>query len=116
MNDTIANKLILQAQEAKIIGLTKLSEAVYDGVVSVQVSEPNDAFNSDELESVAHAALWKVACSVAAYHDLQSMDIQKVHQIIVAAADKLVHEIEIQLEVGDKIGQFEDNVSGQVKR
>lgn len=116
LNEVLANKLILQAAEAKTVGLTKISEAVYDAVASVQIVPQQETFNYDELESVAHAALWKVACTVAAYHDLQSADIQKIHQIVVAAADKFVREVETQLEVGDKIGQFEDNVPGQVKR
>ena len=115
LSETLQNKLILQADEAKTIGSIKLGEAVYGAVVSKQVVQGNDTFNHDELENAVHSALWRAACEVAGYHDLQSIDIQKVDAVVVEASKKLVCELEKCLAVDGKFGPHEELVLGQVK-
>ena len=115
MSDVITNKLILQAEEAKTVGLSKLGDTVYDAVASMQIEASNDSFNSEELQDLVRVALWKAACGIAAYHDLQSMDIQEIDRVVVEAGHNFIRNIERQLNIEDEVGKFESILPGEQK-
>lgn len=116
MNQQLRDRLILQASEAKTIGLTKLGEAVQDAVLHAQVATDTGVFNHQELVDAVQGALWKAACKIAIYHDLSMVDIQKIEGIVAVAANELIHSIERSYEVENKVGPFEEMVPGQAKK
>lgn len=116
MNQQLQDRLMLQVSEAKTIGLTKLGVAVADAILHAQVATDTGTFNHEELIEAVRGALWKAACKIAIYHDLQMIDIQKVEGIVASAANELIHSIERSYEVENEVGPFEERVPGQAKR
>lgn len=113
MNQHLRERLILQAEEAKHIGLVKLGETVQDAVLHAQVVTDTGIFNHDELVESVKGSLWRAACKIAIYHDLPTIDIQKMETLIVVATNDFMHHIECSYDVENKIGPFEEVVMGQ---
>ena len=93
LNETIYNKLLLQLEEAKAQGLTKLAEGIL-GAVGDSPSQTDETYSYAELSDDIHKDLWKLATKVAYYNDLKSIDVEKVDATIVNFASKLLDELE----------------------
>jgi len=115
LNTVVYNKLLLQTEEARDRGMTKLAS----GVVNALGAMPEDelvSYNFNELQNDLYDGLWKMAACVIKYHDLQSVDAEKVHNELEVLADKFVKEIEQSLGVDNtQVGPLEDIVPGEIK-
>ena len=109
----LQNRLVLQADEAKIVGLNKLSSSIYDAILQAQIINDTDSFNYDELVQTVRNELWKAACKIAVYHDLPTLDVQKIDALVAVAANDFIHSIERSNSVENQIGPFEEKVIGQ---
>ena len=112
LNKTIYGKMVLQAEEARELGLTKLANDVFDAV-GVMPREETIVYNEIDLRSDIDVALWKIATDVIAYHDLGSVDIQAIEEVVGELSEKVIAEIEDKLGVGGKIGALEEKVFGE---
>lgn len=113
LNATVYNKLLLQAEEAKHQHLTKLASGVL-GAIGAFPEEEAAHYNLEELQSDVYDGLWKLAACVVKYHDVNSVDIERVDQVLEALADKLIDQVEISLRVSnEQIGSLEEKVPGQ---
>lgn len=116
LNNVVYKKLVLQAEEAKEIKLTKLASAVLNGVGAVSRDEDEKiSFSSSELEESVYNSLWKVAVDILSYHDLESADIQKIDEAVQVLAGKVIREVEGSLSVSGKIGPLEPKLPGEVE-
>lgn len=114
LNKTVYNKLLLQAQEAKELGLKKLSNIIFNNIGSVPKEDTEiDSFSSLQLKEKVHSSLWKIALDVIKYHDLESVDIQKIDEILVNLAEQVLSEVEVSLGADDKIGPLEPKLFGE---
>jgi hypothetical protein len=115
LNSTVYNKLLLQAEEAKDQDMIKLASAIVDALGP----EPEDiktSYNLNQLQQDMHQGLWKLATCVIKYHDLESVDAEKVNDVLEALASKIIEDIELSLNVDDtKVGPLEDVLPGQSK-
>lgn len=109
LNKVIYNKLILQAEEAKEIGLNKLASAILNSVGPSYREEDI----SMKLSENVYNNLWKIALDVINYHDLESVDIQKVDEVITSLAENVIDQLEITLDKKDIIGKLEPKLPGQ---
>ena len=114
LNEVVYQKLLLQAEEAKDQGLTKLGSAVLSAVGPVPEDE-SVKYSYGELETDLYEGLWKMATCVLKYHDVESVDIEKVGEVIEILAEKLIEDVESA--VGENeisvIGKLEDKVAGE---
>ena len=112
LNSIIYNKLVLQAEEAREQNLIKLADAV----VGLLDPEPNDQkflYSYAELEEDIYQQLWKAARDILIYHDLDSVQIEKINPIIESFASSLLNELEVSLDVDERFGPIEPKVAGQ---
>lgn len=116
LNTTIYNKLVLQAQEAKEVGLTKLADGVISSVGATS-RDPDEfvTYSSIELHRDIYNNLWKIALDVIKHHDLESVDIQKIDDALKFTVAQVLRDIEMTLEVNDKIGLMEPKLPGESK-
>ncbi len=112
LNAVVYQKILLQAQEAKLRDMKKLANAVLNGVGSTP-PENTSVYSSIELKEDVYNGLWKLAFDVVGYHDLESADIEKLDDVIAIATDNFVKEIECALNVDGKIGPKEPKLPGQ---
>ena len=115
LGTTIYNKLLLQAEEAKNQNMDKLS----DGILSAIAQEPSDEQTSycySDLNNDIYCGLWKLSSNIIKYHNLESVDAQKIDGIIEVLANKFINELELTLDINDNIvGPFELPVPGEEK-
>lgn len=115
INSVIYNKLLLQAQEAKEQGMTKLSSDIYGAIGSVPEDESLE-YSHIKMSDDVHQGLWKLATYILKYHDIESVDAEKIDQVIESLASKFVDEIEISLGIeGSRIGPLEPKLPGESK-
>lgn len=112
LNGVIYQKLLLQAQEAKLREMKKLSNAILSGLGPTSAEE-KVTYSSKDLEEDVYKGLWKLAFDVIGYHDLESADIEKIDKIISFASENFIKEVEKVLDVDGKIGPNEPKLPGQ---
>ena len=113
LNSVIYNKLLAQADEAKYRKLPKLAAGILGSLGPVPEDE-NVKYNFSELQNDVYQELWKVATCVIKYHDLKTVDAERVHQVLDSFASKIIEDIEQSLDVkNDAIGPLEDKVLGE---
>jgi cyanate lyase len=113
LNSILYNKLLLQAEEAKEVGMHKLGSAIMNTLGPISEDE-SVQYNYEQLEDDVYQGLWRVATCVLKYHDLKSADATKVHEVLESLASKLIKEVEQSLSVNNtQIGPLEDKVPGE---
>lgn len=112
LNSTVYQKLFLQAEEAKDRNMTKLASAIFGAIGPVPEDEHNN-YNFNELQDDVYQGLWKLAMCVAKYHDLQSVDAEKVHLVLESLSSDLIEDVERSLHVDNTtVGPLETKVPG----
>jgi hypothetical protein len=115
LNSTVYQKLFLQAEEAKDRNMTKLASAIFVAIGPVPEDENNN-YNFNELQNDVYQGLWKLAMCVAKYHDLQSVDAEKVHTALESLSSDLIEDVERSLHVDNTaVGPLETKVPGETK-
>ncbi len=112
LNKTAYSKMVLQAEEARELGLKSLADNVF-GAVGAVARDEKITYSDEQLANDVNGALWKVAVDIIAYHDLDSIDIQKVDGVIQAIAGNVIEAIEGELGVSDSVGKLEPKLPGQ---
>ena len=114
LDSVIYNKLLLQAEEAKEQGMIKLADAVFNSIGPLH-EEERVTYNLEQLEADIHGGLWKLATCIIKYHDVNSLDAEKVNEAIESLASKMIKEVEQSLGVeNDQIGKLEDKLPGEL--
>src|SRR5580658_2582879 len=101
------NRLMLQAEEAKELGMKNLAGAVFDAIGAIPC-EDTIVYGEEDLQADAYRALWKVAADIVAYHNAKSADIIVIDRIVNNMAHTVVTAIETELGVDGNIGALED--------
>jgi len=115
LNSIVYHKLLLQAEEAKEREMTKLASGVFNSLGPVPEDEQTN-YNFNELQNDVYDGLWKMAACVIKYHDLQSADVEKMHEVLESMATKLINEVERSLSVNStRVGPLETKVPGESK-
>lgn len=115
LNETMYNKLLIQAQEAKEQGLTKLATGVLDAIGPCPRDEVKECYYEDMKDSI-YNDLWKSAAKLMAYYDLDSAQIEKLGETIDFCTSTVIGEMERTLGVDNLVkGPFEPNIPGEDK-
>lgn len=112
LNETIYNKLLLQAEEAKEQGMTKLASGILEAIGSFPAEEFEE-YSYNDLKDDVHKDLWKIASKIMYYYNLESVDADKLDKSLVSWANKITDDLENTLDVTDVVGPFEPNVIGE---
>jgi len=115
VNNIIYKKLLLQAEEAKEQGLNKLASSICGAIGPVPEDERLE-YSHAKMNDDIHYGLWKLATHILKYHDLESVDAEKIDQVIEALASKFVKELEESLGIDPvKAGPLEPKLLGESK-
>ena len=98
LNSIIYHKLLLQANEAKFQGMTKLASGIVNALGPMTEEEQIEYHYAQLREEVYHE-LWKVATHVIKYYDVSSADAIQLHDRLEVLADKFLQELEQSLGV-----------------
>jgi hypothetical protein len=119
INKTLYSRLIAQAEEAEIQGLTKIADMILDqtekNAEAIRSDEASYNYSSEELEADVEKCFWDAAVRVADYHD-KSFDAKHLESIIKECSRTLLNELRASLQVEHGVGAFESTVPGEVKQ
>lgn len=95
INKIIYNKLLLQAEEAHEFGMTKLASgiltALEDGASDKNTSEK---YSYSELKDDLYKEMWKLVSKVISHHNTESLDAEKVSDLIDNMSEQFIEELE----------------------
>jgi hypothetical protein len=115
LNSVIYNKLIIQAEEAKAQGMTKLAHNILGSICG----SPNDEeiqYSIGDMQDEIQHELWRLASNVLKYYDTKSVDALKLNDIIESLADKFIEGVGGVIKTNAVIaGPFEPPVPGESK-
>ena len=111
LNEIVYRRLLLQAEEAKEIGLYKLASGVLNSIGPVPEDE-NLSYSYGELQKDIYEGMWKLAANVMKYRDINSVDIQKVDEVLETFTNNLIASVEETLGT-DMIGPLDPKVPGE---
>lgn len=117
LNNTVYAKILLQTDEAKELGFNKLAERVLSVMGPYARDEKEEVtYAFTELEADIHNKLWKMAIDVMTYHDVQSVDIQKIDEAITSLAHVAIKAIENTIDSESKVGPLEPLLPGESRQ
>ncbi len=112
-NSVIYNKLVLQAKEAKEQGMTKLAEAV-ENAIWIESTLEQPEYSYEQMENDVHSHLWAAATKLIEYYDLKSANIEKIDEVLLSLASKVIDNLERALDVSDFVkGPLEPKLFGE---
>jgi hypothetical protein len=115
LDPVIYNKLLLQADEARELGMVKLADAIVDAI-GTEAGLKKTEYSYSELQEDIHKDLWKVVTKLAIYHDINSIDALKVNAAVTYWATKMIDAIEEGMGVYGSIkGPLEPKLPGESK-
>jgi hypothetical protein len=114
LNETIYRKLYAQGEEAKSKGMTKLASDIFEAI-GPHANEEKSEYSYTQLQEDIHRDLWKVATRLLHYHDLKSVDAQKLDEEIAHWASALTDGLEHSLKVESVVGPLEPKLPGQTE-
>lgn len=115
LNEIVYNKLLLQAKEAQERDMDKLASGILNSLTPIPEDE-NINYNFIQLKEDIYQGLWKLATCVIKYHDVNSVNAEKVNDTIESLAYKMINEIEQSLDVDNaSIGPLESKLPGEIK-
>ena len=114
LNTVIYNKIILQAEQARELGMEKLSEAIFStiGAVSKDDSEIDD-YSLAKLEDDVSKLLWKISYRIMDYYNLESVDVKKVEASVDDLTLLIMDELKYAMNIEKTISKKEPRVMGQ---
>lgn len=113
-NSVVYNKLVLQAEEAKDQGLTKLAE----GISSTLTEDPEDSpstYSDEQLHDDVYKSLWAAASSVIKYYNVESVDAGKINDVLEDIVSIVVANVKNSIDVDSDIGPLEPKLPGESK-
>jgi hypothetical protein len=102
INPIIYKKLVAQAEEAKNQQMVKLA----NGILSAVGPDPDEErlpYSYSQLKDDLYNDMWKVATRLINYHDLKSIDAEKLHSELESCAGAILDELESALGLSNVI-------------
>lgn len=112
LSEVIYNKIIAQTEEAELLGFHDLANDLSHAVKGANIVTDDDySYSRKELDSDIRKNIWKSALAVIGYHNMSSVDLGKLSEIIDEVSDKVSNAIETSLNVENNIGP-KDKIPG----
>ena len=105
-------RLIAQAEEARLLGLTKIAESIDSLVVDTRDDKGIHIYASKELEKDVNDALWDAAVRVSDYLGA-SPDAKAIQAEIDRYAADFIRTMCVLANVKDGVGAYEPTVPGE---
>lgn len=114
LGDETYNRLLAQAEEAKEQGKHKLANCILYAIGSV--SETTEEYSYKDLQEDIRQDAWRLATNILSYHNVKSVDAEKLDEAITATAEMLTIELETALGIKPgTIGPLEPKLPGENK-
>lgn len=117
ITEDLLERLQAQADEADIIGETKLADIVTNQIQKTAIRKNDDFYSyaSIELKNDIESLLWQAALRVADFN-ASSLDIIEVQKSIESFANNFIEDFTVQSGITHGVGAYEPVVPGEEKQ
>jgi hypothetical protein len=118
LNKLAYDRLLLQAEEAKELGLHSLSRGMFFALKSAaeDADKEVEEYSYEDLKDEMYQELWELASKVAQYYDVENMNAEKVNEVLEEMREEFIDRIEEALDIKDQVlGAREPKVPGETK-
>lgn len=114
LSKKLYDRVLFAAEEAKDLEMNDLA----DGIISALGPTARDQddpsiFSEADLKKEIYKNLWKLALDIAAYHDVQKMDIQKVGNELDVLSDYIFRDLEMVFGKIGVVGALDPKIPGE---
>lgn len=113
MDGVLKEKLMLQAEEAELQGMTKLATCI-SNAVSEEEGRELKSYSYKQLEEDIQKDVWKSAIKILSYYNPESIDASRLDEYITACAQTILDTIEENLDLSNIRSRTETKVPGEV--
>lgn len=113
IKENLLQRLIVQAEEAELQGLSKVSQALTDQI-ELHATRPDNekySYSQAQLKNDLTKYLWSGAIRVADYYN-KPFDAAEMHDLVSKYADAMAKDIAIK--IGGTTGAY-DSLPGEIK-
>ena len=110
-------RLVAQAEEAEIQGLTKIAESLTDQVekhgLHVRADDAFYSYNEDDFKKEINSQFWDSIVRIADFYGVKKFDALEVQGLIEQASENLITDLCKKVGVFHGIGAYEESVPGE---
>ena len=114
ITEKFAKRLLAQAKEAKLQGLTKVADHVSVMVEAhdIRADDASYVYSGDDVQNDVENALWVGAVRAADFFDC-SVDAKSMQQVIAKFAEQLIDEVRMNAGISHGVGAYEPSTPGE---
>lgn len=113
---TLLYRMITQADEADLQGLTKVSESLTTQITKnaelVRESDAHYVYPKYEFQKDVEDKFWDIIVRAADFYDI-NIDAQEIQPLVEKYAQELTQELQVKFAVKHGVGAYEPTVPGE---
>lgn len=112
INETHRDRLVAEADEAEIVGLTKVAENLTRQIEknAVRANDSNYIYSSQDFENDVAEGLWDLIVRASDFHDAH-VDSEKAQKLVETYAGRFISDI--RKIAGSDSGAYEPTLPGE---
>jgi len=118
LNKIAHSRLLLQAQEAKEMGLDRLARGMFFALKLAEedADMPVSKYSYEQMQEEIYQELWELVSKVAQYYDVDNITAEKIDDVLQEMRDNFLEKVEEVLGVEEgSVGALEPEVPGETK-
>ncbi len=118
ITENLFNRLLAQAQEAELQGLSRIAEGLTDQIEkNSHLVRKDDSFylyNEKEFRNDLNSQLWSIIVRAADFYGIRKFDAAITQELIDKTAQNLVEDFCNVIGINHGVGAYEENVPGEL--
>lgn len=114
---SLVSRLISQAQEADLQGLTKIADVVTNQVQqnadNVRDNEVFYSYSADDFSSDLENQLWGTVIRVADFYNIGNIDAKFAQELVERTAQEMTQQLCKRAGINHGVGAYEEGVPGE---
>ncbi len=117
VTENLKKRLIIQAEEAKVQGLTKIASHLNVQAERNPIRNDGDSYtySNDDFQNDVENSIWGAVVRFADFHNV-SIDAIKAQDLVEKVAADLISELRVKTGAVHGVGAYEPIVSGEERQ
>lgn len=117
ITENLLNRLIVQAEEAEVRGLSKLAGNLTEQInsSSIRKDDANYSYSENEFRKDINDQLWSSIVRTADFYGIKRFDAYEMNQLVEKTAEDFVKSIRLHAGITHGVGAYEPSIPGEEK-
>lgn len=115
IKQNLFNRLVAQAEEAEVQGLTKVAMSLTDQLESVELRPDRAAYvyENEAYQKDIEQNIWKNVIRTADFHNKNINNAEEMQELVERLAEEMIAAVRTKLGCMHGVGAYETPVAGQ---